>query len=269
MRSALSKDGTAITFDQSGQGPALILVGGATSTRRDQAPLAEVLAAQFTVVTYDRRGRGDSGDTLPYAVEREVEDIDALINEAGGSAFVFGHSSGAVLTLEAARLLPAKIMKLAVYEPPFFIDDSRPPAPANFATQLSDLIASGQPGEAVVSFMTLVGMPVQMLNDMRQSPMWPRLEAIAPTLVYDMLVIGDTESGDPLTLRRWATVTVPTLVMDGTVFFGSTEQHAFLRHGAQELAAILPHAHRRTLEGQDHGPAITMLAPALQEFFFG
>src|SRR5438309_7784667 len=123
MRTVLSKDGTAIAFDQSGQGPALILVAGATATRLAEASLAAALAAHFTVFAYDRRGRGNSGDTPPYAVEREVEDLDALIIEAGGSAFVFGHSSGAVLALEAARLLGGRIEKLAIYEPPFIIDD--------------------------------------------------------------------------------------------------------------------------------------------------
>ncbi len=169
MRKVISKDGTPIAFDQSGHGPPIILVAGATATRLAEASLAAALAPHFTVFAYDRRGRGESGDTAPYAVEREVEDIDALITEAGGSAFVFGHSSGAVLALEAARLLPNKITKLALYEPPFIIDDSRPPAPEDYA--------------------------------------------------------------------------------------------------AQELATILSHAQHRTLEGQDHGPADEVLAPALKEFF--
>jgi pimeloyl-ACP methyl ester carboxylesterase len=186
MRTVHSKDGTHIAFDQVGQGPVLVLVGSATTTRWDQTGLAAALAAHFTAFAYDRRGRGDSGDTAPYAVEREVEDIEALINEARGTAFVFGHSSGAVLALEAARLLPAKIAKLAVYEPPFIIDDSRSPAPPNFAQHLSELVLSGRRGEAVEAFMRLVGTPAEMVAQMRQSPMWPRLEAIAPTLVYDM-----------------------------------------------------------------------------------
>src|SRR5438105_14439971 len=132
MEKVVSKDGTVIAFDKSGQGPPLILVVGANATRLDEASLASALAPHFSVFAYDRRGRGDSSDTAPYAVEREVEDIEALINEAGGSAFVFGHSSGAVLALEAARLLPTKITKLALYEPPFVIDDSRRPAPEDY-----------------------------------------------------------------------------------------------------------------------------------------
>src|SRR5947199_8818025 len=148
MRTVLSKDGTAIAFDQSGQGPALILVAGATATRLAEASLAAALAPHFTVFAYDRRGRGASSDTAPYAVEREVEDIEALITEAGGTAFVFGHSSGAVLALEAARLLPTKITKLAVYEPPFLVDDSQAPLPEDAITRLTEPVSAGRRGEA-------------------------------------------------------------------------------------------------------------------------
>jgi pimeloyl-ACP methyl ester carboxylesterase len=269
MRKVISKDGTPIAFDQSGQGPAIILVAGATATRLAEASLATALAPHFTVFAYDRRGRGESGDTAPYAVEREVEDIDALINEAGGSAFVFGHSSGAVLALEAACLLPTKITKLAVYEPPFIIDDSRPPAPEDYVPHLMELVSLGRRGKAVEYFMTGVGAPAEMVAQMRQSPMWPGLEAVAHTLAYDVTIMGNTQRGNPLPRGKWACVTVPTLVMDGTVFFGREESHVFLRHGAQELANILPDAQRRTLEGQDHGPADKVLAPALKEFFIG
>src|SRR6266704_5313300 len=185
MRKVISKDGTPIAFDQSGQGPAIILVASATATRLDEASLAAALAPHFTVFAYDRRGRGESGDTAPYAVEREVEDIDALITEAGGSAFVFGHSSGAVLALEAARLLPTKITKLALYEPPFIVDDSHPPSPPDYASRLMELVSSGRRGEAVEYFMTEVGTPAEMVAQMRQSPMWLGLEEVAHTLAYD------------------------------------------------------------------------------------
>src|SRR6266496_2674899 len=230
MRKVHSKDGTTIAFDWSGEGPAIILVGGALSDRSAGTQLAAHLAPHFTVYTYDRRGRGDSGDTPPYAVAREVEDIEALINEAGGSAFVFGHSSGAVLALEAARLLPTKITKLALYEPPFIIDNSRPPAPVDYAAHLSELVSSGRRGEAVAYFMTEVGTPAEMVAQMRQSPMWPGLEEVANTLAYDVTIMGDTQRGDPSTLRKWASVTVPTLVMDGTVFLGRSESQVFLHH---------------------------------------
>src|SRR2546429_4582400 len=184
MRTVISKDSTPIAFDKSGHGPAIILVAGATATRLAEASLAAILAAQFTVFNYDRRGRGESGDTAPYAVEREVEDLEALIIEAGGSAFVVGGSSGAVLALEAARKLP--ITKLALYEPPFIVDDSRPPLPADYVSQLTALLASGRRGDAVAYFMTTgVGLPVAEVAQMRHDPMWPALEAVAHTLAYD------------------------------------------------------------------------------------
>jgi pimeloyl-ACP methyl ester carboxylesterase len=269
MRTVISKDGTAIAFDQSGQGPALILVASASATRKEQASLAAALAPHFTVFAYDRRGRGESGDTAPYAVEREIEDLDALITEAGGAAFVFGHSSGAVLALEAAQRLPTKITKLALYEPPCIIDDSRPPLPQETAQHLTRLVSSGRRGEAVEDFMTQLGLPAEMIDHMRHSPMWPGQEAVAHTLAYDVTIMGDTQRGDPASLRKWTAVTVPTLVMDGTLFLGRADRHGYLRHGAQELAAILPHARLRTLEGQDHGPADDVLVSALREFFLG
>jgi len=267
MSKVLSKDGTAIAFDRSGQGPALILVTGAIATRADAASLAASLSPHFTVFAYDRRGRGDSGDTPPYAVEREVEDLDALIDEAGGSAFVFGHSSGAVLALEAARLLPTKIAKLALYEPPFRVDGSRAPAPVDFLERLNGLLAAGRRGDAVELFQTVVGIPPEMIAQFRRSPIWLGMEAVAHTLAYDVTIMGDTQRGSPLPLRKWASVTVPTLVMDGTLFLGREENHAWMRHGADELSRVLPDAQRRTLEGQDHGAADEVLVPALKEFF--
>jgi pimeloyl-ACP methyl ester carboxylesterase len=266
MRTVTSKDSTPIAFDLTGQGPALVLVGGAATTRADMVSLAAALAPFFTVFAYDRRGRGDSGDTSPYAVEREVEDIEALLHEAGGTAFLFGHSSGAVLALEAALLLPTKVTKLALYEPPFFVDDSRAPL-GDMVSPLQALVAAGRRGETVDLFMSYVGAPAEVMAQMRQSPVWPHLEAVAPTLVYDAIIMRDTEQGDPQSLRKWDSVTIPTLVMDGTLFFGQEEGHEFMRHGADELATVLPTAMRRTLEGQDHGPSNETLVPALKEFF--
>lgn len=262
MRKITSKDGTYIAFDQAGQGPALIMVSGATATRAYQESSLAALAPYFTTFSYDRRGRGDSGDTTPYAVEREVEDIEALIDEAGGSAFVFGHSSGAVLALEAARLLPTKITKLALYEPPFIIDDSRPPLPDNYVPHLIELVSAGQRGQAVEYFMTkAVAIPTEMVAQIRESPMWPELEAIAHTIAYDGTIMGNTMSGDPSSLKKWASVSVPTLIMDG----GASPAH--MHNGAQEITRILPNAQRRTLEGQDHGPADDVLIPVLKDFF--
>ncbi len=264
MRTVRSSDGTAIAFDRSGQGPALILVTGAIAARSDAASLAAHLSPHFSVFAYDRRGRGESGDTAPYAVEREVEDLDALINEAGGSAFVFGHSSGAVLALEAARLLPTKITKLAVYEPPFIVDDSRPPVPENYVTRLTELISSGRRGEAVEYYMTrALRVPVEEVAHMQNAPMWEAMEAVAHTLVYDGTIMGDTMHGSLEPLRKWASVTMPTLVMDGG------KSPAFMHSGAQALTDTLPNAQHRHFPDQDHGVADDVLVPVLVEFFKG
>ena len=263
MQTVHSKDGTAIAFDRSGGGPALILVGGALSTRAAAADVTGHLDGTFTVIAYDRRGRGDSGDTLPYAVEREIEDIAALLQAAGGSSFVFGHSSGAVLALRAAAAgLP--IPRLALYEPPFIVDDSRPPVPRDFVAHLDALIAAGRRGDAVAYFMTVATtIPDVALAEMRRGPWWAGLEALAHTLACDGRVMGDTMAGDPAPLGRWASMAVPTLVLDGGV------SPPFMRRSARMLAAMLPNAGHRTLDGQDHGPASAILAPVLVAFFTG
>ena len=259
-----SKDGTRIAFDRSGDGPALILVGGALSDRSGGAPLAKLLAPRFIVFSYDRRGRGDSEDTPPYAVAREIEDIEALIDEAGGAAFVHGHSSGAVLALEAAAKLPAKVQKLSLYEPPFIIDDSRPPPPENFVRQINELIAANRRGDAVAFFMTeVVGMPAEAVAQMKSAPTWPALEAVAHTLPYDIAVLGDNMAGKPLPTDRWTAATAPTLVMDG----GASP--AWIRNSARTFAGILPNAQHRTLEGQTHAAAPEVLAPEIERFFLG
>jgi pimeloyl-ACP methyl ester carboxylesterase len=267
MKKVLSKDGTAIAFDQSGQGPVVILVAPALSDRSGTTQLAASLSPHFTVINYDRRGRGDSGDTKPYTVEREIEDLAALIDEAGGSVFVFGQSSGAVLALEATSKLPTRIKKQALFEPPFIVDDSRPPVPRDYVPHLNELIAAGRRSEAVEYFMTdAMLLPTEMLAQMRQSPMWTQLEAVAHTLPYDGIIMGETQSGKPLPATRWASVTAPTLVMVGGL------SPAFFHNGTQALVAILPNAQYRTLKGQDHSVAATApeaLAPVLEEFFKG
>ena len=172
--------------------------------------------------------------------EREVEDIQVLIDESGGTAFVFGHSSGAALALEAARLLDTKITKLALYEPPFIVDDCRPAARPDWLEQTKALLAAGRPGDALELFQIQVGMPAEMVKQFRQSPMWPPLEAMAPTLVYDLTILAGTQAGSPLPLGKWAGVTVPTLVMDGTKMLGSEEGHLWMQHAADEIARVLP-----------------------------
>jgi pimeloyl-ACP methyl ester carboxylesterase len=257
-----SKDGTRIAFDRSGDGPALILVGGALSDRSGWAPLAKLLAPRVTVFSFDRRGRGDSDDTSPYSVEREIEDLEALIDEAGGAAFVHGQSSGAVLALEATARLAAKVRKLSLYEPPFIIDDSRPPPPQDYAKQIIDLVAAGRRGDAVAYFMTkVVGTPAQAVAQMRSAPTWPALETLAHTLTYDAAVLGDGMAGKPLPAQRWTSVKVPTLVMDG----GASP--AWIRNSARALADVLPNAQHRTLAGQTHAAAPDVLAPEIGRFF--
>ena len=256
-----SKDGTSITYDRYGDGPPVVVVSGATSIRAYAVGLATALASTFTVYAYDRRGRGDSGDTLPYAVEREIEDLDAVIRDVGGSAFVLGHSSGAVLALRAAAA-GVPMAKLAVYEPPFIVDDSRPPAPNDYVKHLDELVAQGRRGDAYAFFMTeVVGVPAEVVDSMRAAQIWQNMEAIAHTLAYDGRIMADTMSGKPLPAEPWNAITVPTLVMDG----GASPEH--MHTGADALATHLPSAERRTLAGQDHGPADDVLAPVLVEFF--
>ena len=263
MNQVTSKDGTAIAFDRVGVGPPVILVDGALSSRSGSlnGPLAALLASRFTAFTYDRRGRGDSGDTPPYALEREVEDIEALVDEAGGSAFLYGISSGAVLALEATRRLPTKITKLALYEPPFVVDDTRRPIPSDYLARMTEMVTSERRGDAVRLFMTAgVGLPGAMVFVMRLMPSWSKMKALAHTLPYDATVMGDTQSGKPLPADRWASVTVQTLVV------GGGKSPTWMKHGVSALADLLPNAQHRTLEGQMHVVKAAALAPLLVEF---
>jgi len=261
MATTLSKDGTKIAYDKTGQGPALILVAGAFQDRMAMAAYAEPLSKHFTVFNYDRRGRGESGNTQPYAVEREIEDIDALIQEAGGSAFVFGGLSGGVLTLDVAAH-GSNITKLAIYEPPFVVDHSRDPVPENIVDQLKDMIASGRRGDAAETFMTKGSlMPADKVSGMRAQPFWPRVEAVAHTLVYDAMIMDGTMQGNPLPLDRWAAITIPTLVIYGGA------GPAWSRNAAEALIELLPHAERRGLEGQFHDLTPDVLTPVLENFF--
>lgn len=257
MEQVTSKDGTTIAFDRLGQGPVVILVSGGSVDRSSLAALADLLAQHFTVFNYDRRGRGPSGDTPPYAVEREVEDIDAVVEAAGGSAYLFGSSSGAALALEAARQLPNRITKLALWEPPY-IPEGFPRPPADTAKTFSDLVAAGKRGDAAEYFMAkVVDMPPEFVAQARSSPWWPAQEALAHTLAYDATIMGDYS----LPTERAAQVTIPTLVLDGGASF------PFLHPTAQALAAALPNGRQRTLEGQSHDVAAKVLAPSLTEFF--
>ena len=257
----LSKDGTLIAFDRTGHGLPVILVDGALCYRGmgPSKQLTEMLARDFTVFSYDRRGRGESGDTAPYAVEREVEDIAALLKEAGGTAFVWGMSSGAVLALEAAIRLPG-IEKLALYEAPLILDEARPTTEDDWH-RIREAVAADRPGDAVSLFLRSVGVPRFFIGLMRLMPVWRKLAAIAHTLPYDGAIVGVYQTGKPLPAGSWASLKIPTLVMDG----GKSPE--WMRRANQALAAALPKASHRTLAGQTHDIDAKVLAPALARFY--
>lgn len=259
-----SKDGTPIAYYRAGSGPAVIIVSGALGTGTDpmHVELAELLAPHFTVYNYDRRGRGESGDTPPYAVEREIEDIEAVIDEAGGSASLYGISSGAVLALEAANKLPNKVKKVAMYEPPVITnDDTFPPLPADYAERQARLVAEGRRGDAVALFMKVVGVPEEYIEPMRQDPSWAGMENVAHTLPYDGIILRGISYGTPLEPNRWSSAAMPVAVIAG----GASEP--FFHEGAKTLADQLPNAQVRVLEGQSHGVESPALAPLLLEIF--
>ena len=268
MQSVISRDGTPIAYDRTGQGPVVIMVAGAFSYRKYPASvqLADLLAKHFTVFNYDRRGRGDSGDTKPYSVECELEDLLALIGAAGGSAYVWGLSSGAILALEAAASGLA-INKLALQEPPLFASAGDRQPPRDFAAHLTDLITSDRRDEAVKYFMTDgMGAPGFVIPLMRLMPgAWTQLKAVAHTLPYDARLLECHPAGKPLSLQDWRSATMPTLVMAGS------ESPAFLQHDAQALAEALPHARLLIQKGLGHTRTLSpkLIAPVLAEFFEG
>jgi pimeloyl-ACP methyl ester carboxylesterase len=264
-----SRDGTTIAFDRSGDGPPLVLVGGAFQHRaldpRTQ-DLAQRLSATHTVLHYDRRGRGASTDASappPFDPEREIEDLGAVVDAAGGSAAVFGMSSGAVLALDAAAAgLPIDV--LALYEPPFVVDGGRVPTPASYRAAVTDLIAQDRRGDAVESCLTqAVGVPAQVVAQMRQAPMWPDFEDVAHTLPYDAALMDGLQRGAPLPRGRWAGVHIPVLVADG----GASAP--YVGAAADALVAVLPRARRETLQDQTHDVAPAALAPVLASFLAG
>lgn len=262
-RTVTSRDGTTIAYDQQGDGPAVILVAGALCARLSWSgpQLARRLAPQFTVYNYDRRGRGDSGDTQPYAVAREIEDLDALITAAGGSASLYGHSSGAALALEAAAALGAKVTKVALYDAPYHEDAESRSAWNTYIGRLAEALATGRRGDAIALFMEYVGTPHEQVAGMRHAPFWPAMEAIAPTLAYDHIALLGQDCGVPD--DRAATVQVPALVMYGGA------SHPVMQAAARVLGRALPQAHLRALDGQTHDVQNEALAPVLETFFRG
>jgi len=249
MYSVISKDGTSIAYDRVGQGPSLILVAGAFSYRKfpGQVQMANLLSEHFTVYNYDRRGRGDSGDASSYAIEREIEDLQAMIDEAGGSAYVWGLSSGAILALQTAAR-GANIKKLALHEPPFVVDDAGHKPPVDFAKQVSILMSSNQRSETVKYFMTKgMGAPSFVVSMMRVMPgVWSNLTALAHTLPYDTALLDGYMDGKALPQKLWESVKMPTLVIEGT------ESPVALRHAAQALADVLPNARLLSKKGLGH-----------------
>lgn len=254
---AKSGDGTLIAYRRTGgDGPPVIMVGGAFSTAAAQAPLAALLAPRFSVITYDRRGRGGSGDTAPYAVAREVEDIAALLTEVGGSASLYGMSSGAALALEAAATgLP--ITQLAVYEPPYDAGPAEVTDNAAYTARLDELLSRGRREEAVELFLSVVGVPPDVVAGMRRSAMWRGMTALAHTLAYDNAVVGPGR----VPTERLARITARVMVVDG----GASPPP--MRGAARAVAEALPRGRHRTLTGQVHEVAPHVLAPVLEEYF--
>jgi pimeloyl-ACP methyl ester carboxylesterase len=258
VRSVLSNDGTRIAFERGGEGPPVILVGGALSSGLRSFPpileLADHLAGRFTAYRFDRRGRGDSGDTMPYAVQREVEDLHALIADAGGSAAVYGFSSGAVLALEAAAA-GAAITGLVLLEPPLPSGDEG----EGSLTELGELLAAGRRGDAVARFLSGVGLPPESIHEMRESPDWSALESMAHTMLYD----GEITEDEGLWAERAASVKTPALVLfsEGT--------SGYLGESARLAAAAIPGARLQILPGEFHEVAPATLAAEINRFLGG
>ena len=241
-----------------GDGTPVILVLGALNTGKSGAKLAKLLASKFTVVSYDRRGRGKSADMAPYSPAREAEDIAALVAEVGGPVCLYGHSSGAAVAIGAAVKLRKDVRRLAIYEAPYALDSTARTAAEAYYRALTAALASGNNGEAVALFVRSVGVSDKQVEAMRKMPMWKGLEKLAPSLRYDSEVLGEGHSLPAALLSR---VRVPTLVMNGSA--GSPA----MRDAAQAISEAIPHAQLRTLARQTHGVSPKVLAPVLEEFF--
>jgi pimeloyl-ACP methyl ester carboxylesterase len=256
-----SKDGTRIAYEKSGKGPALLLVTGALSNRAGNTELVQLLAPNFTVYSYDRRGRGDSTDTQPYSVKREIEDLEALIDSAGGSVFVYGKSSGAALAVQAAASLGNQVKKLAIYEAPYSDAEGAAKEWKAFRTKLDALLGAGRRDDAVTEFLKFVGAPEEALAKMKASPAWAGMVAMAPTLANDNAILGDDRA---VPVNVAARVRAPTLVMDGGASLGPAP---FMRATADKLGKTIPGARRHTIEGQAHDVSAKALVPVLVRFF--
>jgi len=253
-----SKDGTKIAYETVGHGHVVIVILGALNSRKSGAKLAKLLSSQFTVVSYDRRGRNDSTDTAPYSPQREVEDIAALIGAVGGPVCLYGHSSGGAVALQATIKLRKQVRKAAIYEAPYALDAGARKAAREYYKMLRKLLRSGRSGDAVALFVRSVGVSDKQVEAMRRLPMWRGLEKLAPTLAYDSEVLGDGHSLPADLLSR---ITTPTLVMHGGAGAPS------MRDAARAISEAIPRAQLRTLARQTHGVSPRVLAPVLEEFF--
>lgn len=258
-----SADGTKIACERTGSGPALVLVDGAMCYRDSgpARPLAKELADTFTVYTYDRRDRGESGPGTEISAEREFEDLEAVLKEAGGAPFLYGISSGAVLAADAATR-GLGVPKLAIYEPPLIVDSQdREPLPADQLERVSARIAAGENAQAIRDFLLAVEVPPFVVKLMRFMPGWSKMVAVAPSLRYDFTHLRGLQQGNPLPTDRWSALTMPTLVVDGS------KSSAWMRKGVRSMAEVLPNATYRTLDKQNHMVKPKALAPVLKEFF--
>lgn len=262
---ATSADGTEIAYEATGTGPALVFVDGAMCFRGlgPSRGLADALADRFTVYAYDRRGRGQSGaGSSPYDMQREVEDLVAVLDATGGSAHVFGASSGAALALEAARQ-GAAIDRLAVYEAPFIVDDSHPANDVRLPERVQEMVENGQRAEAVRTFLRVVGVPAPFLALMRFMPAWKQMTGIAHTLPYDLSIVVPRQQGHPLPDGYYDEITVETLVLAGG------KSPAYMRNAQAAIAAAVPRGRLVTLPGQTHMVKAKVTAPVLAEFLLG
>jgi pimeloyl-ACP methyl ester carboxylesterase len=264
MDTVISSDGTKIAYDLVGEGPTVILVGGALSFRKFKGmeELARLLSDRCTVINYDRRGRGDSTDMTPFALEREVEDIAALIEAAGGRASLWGWSSGGALALHAAKA-GIGVERISVYEVPFITDPRAARPTPDYGQRLDELVAADDRDAAVKHFMrNAMGIPAPFVLMMRMMPIWRDLRAVAHTLPYDWVALGSQRMyGAPIDADEWASVTMPTLVVAGE------KSPEVLRSSSRALAAALPNARFRELAGVSHNLKMKTLAPVLGEFF--
>jgi pimeloyl-ACP methyl ester carboxylesterase len=262
---ATSADGTRIAYETTGRGPSLVLVDGALC-QRSMGPargLAKQLADRFAVVAYDRRGRGESGaGETAYDVQREIEDLAAVLAAVGGHAHVFGSSSGAALALEAARQgLP--IDRLALYEAPFILDDTHPANPIDLPQQLKTMVDAGDRGKAVKTFMHVVGAPAPMIAIMPLMPVWKKLTGVAHTLSYDMALVVPFEQGQPLPEGHFAGVSATTLTIAGG------KSPTYMRNAQAAIAEQLPNGRLVSLPGQTHMIRAKVTGPVLAEHFAG